>query len=268
MICLNCNKEHDGSFGSGKFCSKSCSCKRVWSEEDKLKISNSVKTSVKAKVANTKRKGVKKVVWDEKKCPICGKIFSFNSNRPKKTCSRSCSYKIPGTGGYRNGSGRAKSGYYKGIYCGSTYELVWVIYQLDNNKEFSRFETTLEYNGKKYIPDFLQNGMIIEIKGYEKQELVDIKTEVANKNGYQVLVKRKKDLTDEFDWVKNNYEYKYVQELYDNFKPKYEYVCASCGETFNTEKKRKKDIHFCSRKCSGVYVNKTYCTNKKDALVD
>ena len=42
-------------------------------------------------------------------------------------------------GGYRPGSGRAKTGYYKGIYCGSTYELAWVIYQIDNNKDFSRF---------------------------------------------------------------------------------------------------------------------------------
>lgn len=27
-------------------------------------------------------------------------------------------------GGYRKGSGRSKHGYYKGIYCGSTYELL------------------------------------------------------------------------------------------------------------------------------------------------
>ena len=24
MICENCGKEHDGSYGSGRFCSKSC----------------------------------------------------------------------------------------------------------------------------------------------------------------------------------------------------------------------------------------------------
>ena len=24
MICENCNKEHDGSYGSGRFCSSKC----------------------------------------------------------------------------------------------------------------------------------------------------------------------------------------------------------------------------------------------------
>ena len=36
-ICENCGKKHDGSYGSGRFCSKSCKCafnakKNHWSE--------------------------------------------------------------------------------------------------------------------------------------------------------------------------------------------------------------------------------------------
>ena len=38
------------------------------------------------------------------------------------------------TGGIREGAGRSKSGWYKGYYCNSSYELAWVIYSLDNNK--------------------------------------------------------------------------------------------------------------------------------------
>ena len=39
MTCENCGKEHDGSYGSGRFCSKSCKCafnakKRHWSKND------------------------------------------------------------------------------------------------------------------------------------------------------------------------------------------------------------------------------------------
>ncbi len=45
MKCNKCNKEHDGSFGSGKYCSRSCSNSRVRTEETKLKISESVKKS-------------------------------------------------------------------------------------------------------------------------------------------------------------------------------------------------------------------------------
>ena len=48
MICENCGKEYDGSYGSGRFCSKSCSISygnknRIKSIETKQKISNSVK---------------------------------------------------------------------------------------------------------------------------------------------------------------------------------------------------------------------------------
>jgi hypothetical protein len=50
-------------------------------------------------------------------------------------------------GGYRIGSGRSKSGYYKGIYCGSTYELCWAIHALDHNIKFSRFDKKLEKDG-------------------------------------------------------------------------------------------------------------------------
>ena len=39
MVCENCGKEHNGSYGSGRFCSKSCKCafnakKNHWSKND------------------------------------------------------------------------------------------------------------------------------------------------------------------------------------------------------------------------------------------
>lgn len=48
MICENCGKEHDGSWGSGRFCSKSCAVafgnkKRIRTKETNEKISNGVK---------------------------------------------------------------------------------------------------------------------------------------------------------------------------------------------------------------------------------
>ena len=152
-------------------------------------------------------------------------------------------------GGYREGSGRAKTGYYKGIYCGSTYELIWVIYQLDHNREFSRFDGYVEYNGKKYFPDFIQHKKIIEIKGYESVESVNKKTEIANKNGYEVVVLRKNDLSKEFDWVFTNYG-KDLVSLYDGYKPRYEYKCFCCGILFGKNKKTKFQKVYCSRQCS------------------
>ena len=153
-------------------------------------------------------------------------------------------------GGYREGSGRAKCGYYKGIYCGSTYELAWVIFQLDNNKKFDRFPGFVEADGKKYFPDFLQDGKIVEIKGYEVADKVDAKTTIANKNGYEVVVLRKADLKEQFLWVEEKYKTKKFHTLYDEYKPQYAYKCACCGVDFFKDKKSKFEKTFCSRACS------------------
>ena len=45
MKCIKCNNEHDGSFGSGKYCSRACANSRVRTEETKKKISEGVKAS-------------------------------------------------------------------------------------------------------------------------------------------------------------------------------------------------------------------------------
>lgn len=41
--CERCGKEHDGLYGSGRFCSESCSRKRNHSEEDKKRRSDAIK---------------------------------------------------------------------------------------------------------------------------------------------------------------------------------------------------------------------------------
>jgi len=45
MKCIKCSNEHDGSFGSGKYCSRACANSRVRTEETKKKISEGVKAS-------------------------------------------------------------------------------------------------------------------------------------------------------------------------------------------------------------------------------
>lgn len=156
-------------------------------------------------------------------------------------------------GGYRKGSGRSKSGYYKGIYCGSTYELCWAIYSLNHGIKFSRFDSTLSNGSLRYIPDFiLDDGKtIIEIKGYEKEESVDKKTKMAESFGYEVIVLRKVDLRNIFDYVTKTYGTKKFYELYDDYKPKYQYTCFQCNLSFKKEEKLKTEKVFCSRKCAG-----------------
>lgn len=160
-------------------------------------------------------------------------------------------------GGYREGSGRSKNGYYKGIFCNSTYELCWVIYNIDHKIKFERFPTKLEKDGVVYYPDFLLDDKktIIETKGYEKQESVDRKTKVAESFGYTVIVLRKDDLQYAFDYVEETYKTKKFYELYDNYKPKFVATCNNCLIEFATDKTPKNDLRFCSRTCAGKHRN-------------
>jgi predicted nucleic acid-binding Zn ribbon protein len=161
-------------------------------------------------------------------------------------------------GGYRQGSGRSKSGYYKGIYCGSTYELCWVIHSLDHSVKFNRFPGKLESNGIVYYPDFLLDDgkTIIETKGYEAQESVDKKSKVAESLGYSVKVLRKKDLEYAFKYVQETYNTTKFFTLYDEYKPTYSYTCSHCKTEYKTDNVLKTDTGFCSRSCAGKFRKK------------
>jgi hypothetical protein len=230
--CLNCSKTFPISNFSKKdhlkkFCSRSCGItfnnkKRIRTDESKNKTRKTVLNRIK-----------KIGIWGamkpeipilEKKCIQCSKNFlPHKKQKYRKTCSTFCykKYRIKnmpkGLGGYREGSGRSKHGYYKGIYCGSTYELCWVIYNLDHNIKFSRFSSFLEKDGLKYYPDFLLNDKktIIETKGYESEESVKRKTKLAEFFGYDVKVLRKDDLKHIFEYVKQKYKTSNFALLYD-----------------------------------------------------
>ena len=73
-------------------------------------------------------------------------------------------------GGYREKSGRGKKGRYMGYWCDSSWELAWVIYNLDHGLSFERNKDTFDYiyegQNLKYLPDFKVGEKYIEIKGY------------------------------------------------------------------------------------------------------
>ena len=77
-------------------------------------------------------------------------------------------------GGYKERCGRGKNGWYKGIWCDSSWELAFVIYHLEHNLFIERCHDvrTYEYDGKvyKYYPDFITDEGICEIKGYYSEK--------------------------------------------------------------------------------------------------
>ncbi len=200
--CLKCGKKHDGSFGSGKFCSITCANSRTFSQKSIEKKSLVNKGQI------PWNKGVK---WrhTETSCLHCGKIIKHWLSTPKKYHS-DCWLKV--SGGYRKGSGIGKKGWYKGFWCDSSYELAWVIYHIDHEIPFARNTKKYQYEWegkiKNYIPDFICNGELIEIKGYVNEQT---KAKIKSIDNLKVLFK--KDLKKEFDYVESTYG-KNFTELY------------------------------------------------------
>ena len=248
MECLRCKKQHEGNFGSGKYCSRKCANSRGPRTEEFKSLMSS---KLKGRAPSNKGKEMKPRLT--KICPTCNKQFNVTEKADKIYCCGKCN---PEWGGFRQKSGRAKIGYYKGIYCGSSYELVWVIHSLDHNIKFERFSHTLKTNEGSYIPDFLIDNTIIEIKGFEDVEQVQRKTRIALQHGYNVQILRRSDLEEHFEWVRQNYTYKNIEELYDDYKPKFVYECCNCGSSVNRQKQSKTAVIFCSRKCAGIQRTK------------
>ena len=259
MKCAKCNIEHTGVFGSGKFCSRKCANSRTWSQETIQKKRESALTSRKVWLAN-KARAKSKIKYT---CPVCKK--DCLSLKKKIYCSKKCylhdadhKFRKVATGGYRTGSGRSKTGYYRGIYCGSSYELCWVIYNLDHSLEVKRFEGYLTDGILKYYPDFIQNNMIIEIKGYAAGNTVQKKKELAESLGYAINILYKDDLKDIFAYVGKKFGFTLTArnchrliKYYDDYKPQFLYVCNFCQGKFTRDKKSKTERTFCSRFCAG-----------------
>ena len=97
-----------------------------------------------------------------------------------------------------------KHGWYKGIYCGSSWELAYLIYNLDKGTAIKRCDKVFYYvyQGQtlRYYPDFEVEGSVVEIKGFENQ-----KAKEKQKQHPEILVLRKKDLKDVFDYVVSKY---------------------------------------------------------------
>lgn len=255
--CKKCNKEYElklteNDYKKGKYkkyCSRNCANSRVWLEEDKRKKSYASKNSKKVLEANRKKRNNQ----IEKLCPICKKKYFVPVCHKKRIyCSRECylkdinhQYRKVGLGGYRINSGRSKGGFYKGIYCHSSYELAWVIYNIDHNIPFKQNTKKFDYinlkNKKsKYIPDFIliEDNTYIEIKGYWNKT-IDLKLKYFP---HKIKILYKDDLKEIFDYVENKYGKDFIKLYEGNPHNKRKNKCKICGKpAINI---------YCSRKCS------------------
>lgn len=232
----------------GVFCSRKCANSRTWSEADREKKSQAAQLSSRVRGRPSPNKGKLTAERETKPCAVCGTTFTRKKSRPSKYCSTLC--RLGDSGGARQGSGRSLPGWYKGIYCGSTYELAWVIYQLDHNVQFTRFPGEIRTEYVCYVPDFLMGNCIIEIKGYVRDERTQaLKEQASIEAGYEYRILYKKDLAACFAWTKAHYN-KPLHLLYDNSTKYVTTACGCCKLPFQHVIGQVR--LYCSRRCAGL----------------
>ena len=122
-------------------------------------------------------------------------------------------YAKENNGGYRQGSGRGKKGWYKGIFCDSSWELAFVIYHKDRNLDIQRCKEIRQYifkdEVKNYYPDFKVDSKIYEIKGYETEQ--SKATQEYNKD---IIVLNKTDMKLYLDYAIDKYSKDFIS-LYE-----------------------------------------------------
>lgn len=224
-ICENCGIEHDGIYGSGRFCS--CKCARGFSTKLKRKeinsrvskkltgrkLSSNHKESLrKAQKLAPSRKGFK--MSEEQKLKISKSLKGYtHSDETKKKISQAIKGKA---GGYRKNSGIGKKGWYKGYWCDSSYELAFVIYNLEHGIKFARNTKRFEYEfeNKKYyyIPDFIMNdGTYVEIKNFITDRVLAKHEQFPHK---LIVICGKKEISSYLDYVITKYGRNFI-ELYE-----------------------------------------------------
>jgi len=189
MKCEKCGKEHDGSFGSGRFCSKSCANSRGPRTYE-------FKRTVSQKLTIERKK---------KKCLLCNKEF-IPKKKKQSFCSRDCARKhnivcakkaqitsppdwsLIHREAYKKGNnfiagGTTKWYSYKDIMVQGTYELrmCYILDKMIDLEEISSWDYTndrIEYESidkkkRNYLLDFKvfdNNGFYyIEVKGYAQE---------------------------------------------------------------------------------------------------
>jgi hypothetical protein len=111
--------------------------------------------------------------------------------------------------------GNAKQGWYKGIHCDSTWELAFLVFYKEHNLNIQRCTEKFEYiwNNEKhiYIPDFITDEGIIEIKGRKTKQ-----SEEKHKQFPNIILIDYNLMKPYLNYVQNKYGENFWEVLYEN----------------------------------------------------
>jgi very-short-patch-repair endonuclease len=186
MKCEYCKKKHEGLYGSGRFCSKSC-YKGFCTKNKRSEINKKVSKKLKGKVFYGKiRKPVERVIL---KCLNCQKDIETLITRSKgrRFCSKTCitTYFV---------HKRLREGTHKGYtvrpHTGPSWAEQFVINHLDNLKINYKFQ----YKINRFYVDFafLDYKIVLEIDGRQHQYPVHIERDkrrdkLIKKEGWKIV---------------------------------------------------------------------------------
>ena len=118
----------------------------------------------------------------------------------------------------KKGAGRGIKGYYKGLYCMSTWELAWVVYQLEHDEKVEqckeRFPYIMDYKQHFYTPDFIINGIYYEIKNWHRPD-TDYKISQFPKDKTLILIEGKKQNKMYLEYCEEKYGKNFYEVLYE-----------------------------------------------------
>ena len=176
MICENCGCNHDGTYGSGRFCS--CKCARCFSSKAK-------REEINKKVSNTLKLKHKKVI---KTCKICLKILSRQNH------SGYCSICIRQLPEYKEKLRqiqlqKVEDGTHKGWNTRNIKSYAEIFFETVLNNNHISYEREKKIG--KYFLDFVIDKIDLEIDGkqheYKDRKESDlIRDEFLKKEGYFV----------------------------------------------------------------------------------
>ena len=223
--------EKEEKEGTCRFCGRICKNLNSLRCHERLCKENPNHQESHLKEYNLNKVGKKRVgIYENCNCKFCQKPFlnkcakSFherfcfkNPNKEIKPVSEEAKKKIGeasrkrGAGGYEVGKlgGKGKRGYYKGLYCMSSWELAFVYYYLEHGSivEQCKEHFPYEMNGKKhlYTPDFIVDGIYYEIKNWHRPD-TDFKIAAFPKDKKLILI----------EGSQNNVYLNFVKEKWGN----------------------------------------------------
>lgn len=190
-----------------------------------------------------------------------------------------------GFGGYKPGIGRGRRGRYKGIWCDSSWELAYVIFNLDHGIKFERNKKAFVYQYKgrdsRFYPDFvLPDETYVEIKGYWSEQF-SIKIEQFPG---KLLILSRKEVLPYLDYVKQKYGKDFTRLYDDRSKPRCanDKYCIECNKQISSysrtgrclacavihrkyklrgSAKEKKCCKLCSKSFYPATKNSLYCSH-------